>query len=58
MGEYGAIAIRPGQTRGKLNPGAVRWRFKEKPAVRPGSVNHEPWIPLARRFSTVVSNPW
>jgi outer membrane protein assembly factor BamB len=29
MGEYGAAAIRPGDAQGKLEPGAVRWRFKK-----------------------------
>lgn len=29
MGEYGAVAIRPDKAQGKLEPGAVRWRFKK-----------------------------
>ena len=28
MGEFGAIAVRPGEARGKLAEGAVLWRFK------------------------------
>jgi outer membrane protein assembly factor BamB len=29
MGDYGAVAIRPGNAEGKLEPAAVRWRFKK-----------------------------
>jgi len=29
IGEFGAIAIRPDKAQGKLEPGAIRWRFKK-----------------------------
>lgn len=29
IGEYGALAIQPGAAQGKLDPAAVRWRFKK-----------------------------
>ena len=29
VGEWGAIAVRPGNARGKLEPGAVRWRLQK-----------------------------
>ena len=29
IGEYGAVAIRPGDANGKLAPEAIRWRFKK-----------------------------
>jgi hypothetical protein len=35
LGEFGAIAIQPGATTGKLEEGAVRWRFK---MVRTGGI--------------------
>ncbi len=29
IGEFGAIAIQPDKAQGKLEPGAIRWRFKK-----------------------------
>jgi outer membrane protein assembly factor BamB len=29
IGEWGAIAVRPGNARGQLEPGAIRWRFQK-----------------------------
>ena len=29
VGEWGAIAVRPGNARGRLEPGAIRWRLKK-----------------------------
>jgi hypothetical protein len=29
IGEWGAIAVRPGNARGQLAPGAIRWRFQK-----------------------------
>ena len=29
MGEFGAVAVRPDDARGRLAPGAVRWRFQK-----------------------------
>lgn len=29
VGDWGAIAVRPGNARGRLEPGAIRWRFQK-----------------------------
>jgi outer membrane protein assembly factor BamB len=29
MGESGAVAVRPGNAKGRLEPGAIRWRFQK-----------------------------
>ncbi len=29
VGEWGSIAVRPGAARGRLEPGAIRWRFQK-----------------------------
>ena len=44
IGEYGAIAIRPGKAVGKLDPGAVLWRFKK----------NLPYIPAPLVYQNVV----
>jgi outer membrane protein assembly factor BamB len=41
VGEYGAIAIRPGDARGQLEPSAVLWRFKKNMPYIPAPLLHE-----------------
>jgi outer membrane protein assembly factor BamB len=41
VGEFGAIAIRPGDARGKLEPAAVLWRFKKNMPYIPAPLLHE-----------------
>jgi outer membrane protein assembly factor BamB len=35
LGEWGAIAVRPGSARGQLEPGAIRWRLQRNIAYIP-----------------------
>jgi len=41
VGEWGAIAIRPGNSRGQLEQGAVRWRFQKNIAYIPAPLLYQ-----------------
>jgi hypothetical protein len=41
IGEYGAIAIRPGDARGKLDPKAVLWRFQKNLPYIPAPIVYQ-----------------
>ena len=41
MGDHGAVAIHPGEARGQLTPGSVRWRFEKALAYIPAPLVYQ-----------------
>ena len=54
-GEYGAAAIRPGDAQGKLEPGAVRWRFKKNLPYVPAPLVYQDVYYMVRDGGIITS---
>jgi outer membrane protein assembly factor BamB len=58
MGEYGAVAIRPDQAQGKLEPSAVQWRFKKNLPFIPAPLVYNDVFYMVRDGGIITSlNP-
>jgi outer membrane protein assembly factor BamB len=58
MGEYGAVAIRPDKAQGKLEPGAVQWRFKKNLPFIPAPLIYNDVFYMVRDGGIITSlNP-
>src|SRR5262249_39916988 len=57
-GDYGAIAVRPGNGRGELSKSAVRWRVKKSLPYIPAPLVHQDVYYMVRTGGIVTSlNP-
>ena len=54
-GEYGAIAVRPGAARGKLDASAVQWRFQKNLPYIPAPLLYENVLYLVKTGGIVTS---
>jgi outer membrane protein assembly factor BamB len=55
VGEFGAIALRPGDARGKLEPSTVLWRFKKNMPYLPAPLLHEGVFYLVKDGGIITS---
>lgn len=55
IGEYGAIAVRPGDARGKLDAEAVLWRFKKNLPYIPAPLVYQDVVYLAKKGGIITS---
>jgi outer membrane protein assembly factor BamB len=55
VGEFGAIAIRPGRTAGKLNPNAILWRFKKNLPYIPAPLVYQDVVYLVKDGGIITS---
>jgi outer membrane protein assembly factor BamB len=55
IGEYGAIAIQPGAAKGKVEAGAVRWRFKKNLPYIPAPLIYQDVYYMVRTGGIVTS---
>ena len=55
VGEYGAIAVRPAQASGKLNPDAVLWRFKKNVPYIPAPLVYQNVLYMVKTGGIVTS---
>ena len=55
IGEFGAIAVRPGEARGKLDPTAVLWRFKKNLPYIPAPLVYQDVVYLLKTGGIVTS---
>jgi len=55
IGEYGAIAIEPGAAKGKLEAGAVRWRFKKNLPYIPAPLIYQDVYYMVRTGGVITS---
>lgn len=55
IGEFGAIAIRPGKTVGKLDPTAVLWRFKKNLPYIPAPLVYQDVVYLVKTGGIITS---
>ncbi|MDQ3418490.1 MAG: PQQ-like beta-propeller repeat protein [Acidobacteriota bacterium] len=55
IGEFGAIAVRPGDARGKLDATAVLWRFKKNLPYIPAPLVYQDVVYLAKKGGIITS---
>lgn len=55
IGEFGAIAIRPGKTVGRLDPTAVLWRFKKNLPYIPAPLVYQDVVYLVKTGGIITS---
>jgi outer membrane protein assembly factor BamB len=55
IGEFGAIAVRPGEARGKLEPTAVLWRFKKNMPYIPAPLLYKDVFYLVKDGGIITS---
>lgn len=55
IGEYGALAIQPGAAQGKLDPAAVRWRFKKNLPYIPAPLVYQDVYYMVRTGGIITS---
>lgn len=55
IGEFGAIAVRPGDARGQLDAGAVVWRFKKNLPYIPAPLVYQDVFYLAKKGGIITS---
>ena len=55
IGEYGAIAIRPGEAHGKLDPKAVLWRFKKNLPYIPAPLVYQDVLYMVKDGGIITS---
>jgi outer membrane protein assembly factor BamB len=55
MGEYGAVAVRPGAATGRLQPGAIRWRFQKNVPYIPAPLLYQNVLYMVKTGGIVTS---
>lgn len=55
VGDYGAIAVRPGGARGKLDPAAVLWRFQKNLPYIPAPLLYQDVLYLVKTGGIITS---
>ncbi len=55
VGEYGAVAVRPGSATGRLEPAAIQWRFKKNVPYIPAPLVYKNVLYMVKAGGIVTS---